>query len=282
MAIILDGKALAKATRRELKARVATLRAAGITPALHVILVGDDPASRVYVRNKERACERVGIRSTIDRLPASTPEDALLARMEEVNRDPSVHGLLVQLPLPDGVNEARVTAAVARDKDVDGFHLENVGRLVTGAPGFVPCTPQAVMRLLDAHEVPLEGRRAVVVGRSDIVGKPVASLLLARHATVTLCHSRTRDLADEVARADVLVAAVGRPRMIQGAWIKPGSAVLDVGINRLQDGSLCGDVDFAAAEARAGWITPVPGGVGPMTITVLLANTVLAAESVCP
>lgn len=280
MAILLDGKVLAARKEAALKERVAALALRGVHPGLTVLLVGDDPASQVYVRNKERACGRVGIASQVLRLPAETSEGDLLARLDELNHDPAVHGILVQLPVPKHIDEARVIEAIDRRKDVDGFHPENVGRLVAGLDAFVPCTPAGVMEMLRAWNVPIEGRRAVVVGRSEIVGKPMALLLLAAHATVTICHSRTRDLAGEVARADIVVAAVGRPRMIRGEWIREGAAVVDVGMNRLPDGKLCGDVDFEGASTRAGWISPVPGGVGLMTVTMLLENTLRAAEQV--
>lgn len=278
MAILLDGKLLAARKEADFATRVSALAARGVTPGLTVLLVGDDAASQVYVRNKERACGRVGIASSIVRLPAATPEPEVLHRLEQLNRDPAVHGLLVQLPLPGHIDEAQVLESIAPHKDVDGFHPENVGRLVAGLDGFVPCTPAGVMEMLRAWEVPLGGRRAVVVGRSGIVGKPMALLLLAANATVTICHSRTRDLASEVGRADVVVAAVGRPRMIRGDWLREGAAVVDVGMNRLPDGKLCGDVDFEGALPRVGWISPVPGGVGVMTVTMLLANTLRAAE----
>ncbi len=278
MATLLDGKALAAVKEAAFQQRVAALAARGITPQLTVLLVGDDPASQVYVRNKERACARVGIASRVVRLPAATTQAELLALLAELNADPAVHGILVQVPLPAHIDEARVIEVIDRRKDVDGFHPENVGRLLAGLPTFPSCTPAGVMELLAHWNVPLEGRRAVVVGRSPNVGKPMALMLLAANATVTQCHSRTRDLADEVARADVVVAAIGRPRFVRGEWIKPGAAVIDVGMNRLPDGKLCGDVDFEGALPRAGWITPVPGGVGVMTVTMLLDNTLKAAE----
>jgi len=280
MAILLDGKVLAARKEAALAERVAALALRGITPGLTVILVGDDPASHVYVRNKERACGRVGIASQVLRLPAGTSEADLLATIDRLNRDPAVHGLLVQVPLPRHIDETRVIEAIDRHKDVDGFHPENLGRLVAGLPTFPSCTPAGVMEMLRAWAVPIEGRNAVVVGRSENVGKPMALMLLAANATVTMCHSRTRDLAAEVARADIVVAAVGRARMIRGEWIKEGAAVVDVGMNRLPDGKLCGDVDFEGAFPRAGWISPVPGGVGLMTVTMLLENTLRAASPV--
>jgi len=246
-------------------------------PGLAVVLVGENPASQVYVRRKTLVAGRVGFLHRQIDLPAEISQADLLACIASLNRDPVIDGILVQLPLPAHLDTQAVLDAVDPAKDVDGFHPENAGRLAQGRPRFVPCTPLGVMRLLEDAEVPLEGAHAVVIGRSDIVGKPMAHLLLHQNATVTLCHSRTRDLAGEVARADVVVAAVGRPRMVRGDWIKEGAAVIDVGINRLEDGTLCGDVDTEAAAGRAGWITPVPGGVGPMTIAMLMANTLKSA-----
>lgn len=278
IATILDGKLLAKETRRALKARVLALAERGVVPRLSVILVGEDPASQVYVRSKERKSLKLGMRSDVIRLPADTSQAALYDRIQALNADPSVHGVLVQLPLPKQIDEQAIIAAIDPAKDVDGFHPQNMGALLSGVPRLVPCTPLGIMRLLERFDVPIHGKHAVVVGRSNIVGKPVSLLLLAEHATVTICHSRTPDIATEVARADIVVAAVGRPRMIQGDWIRPGAAVIDVGINRLDNGTLCGDVDFDGAAARAGWITPVPGGVGLMTVAMLLANTIQVAE----
>jgi methylenetetrahydrofolate dehydrogenase (NADP+)/methenyltetrahydrofolate cyclohydrolase len=278
-ATILDGKATALLVRREVKAEVASLLERGITPRLMVVLVGDDPASAIYVRSKGRAAARVGIAGESVRLPGDTSEAALLALVAGFNADPSVHGILVQLPLPKQIDPDRIILSIDPDKDVDGLHPLNAGRLMTGRPGPVPCTPAGVMRLLDEAEVPLHGKRAVVIGRSHLVGKPIAQLLLARHATVTTCHSRTPDLGAETRRADVLVVAAGKPRLIAGEHIRPGAAVVDVGIHRLDDGSLCGDVDFSTASEVAGWISPVPGGVGPMTIALLLSNTARAAAA---
>ena len=274
----IDGKAVAAAVREEVRERVARLAARGIVPGLAAILVGDDPASRVYVGNKEKACADAGIRSFRHRLPASTPEGELFALVARLGRDPEVHGILVQLPLPPPLRAPAVIEALAPEKDVDGLHLVNQGRLLAGLPGLRPCTPLGILRLIDTTGGVLGGAHAVVVGRSVLVGKPVALLLLERHATVTLCHSRTADLPREVGRAQVLIAATGQPGLIRGEWIRPGAVVIDVGINRGPDGKLCGDVEFEPARERAGFITPVPGGVGPMTVAMLLANTVTAAE----
>lgn len=275
---IIDGAGLARTIRGEIAARVRSLTAAGRLPGLAVLLVGDDPASAVYVRNKVKDCEESGIRSVLMRLPAQTSEADLLARIEALNKDSSVHGLLVQLPLPPQIDARKVIEAIAPDKDVDGFHVASAGALMTGQPGFLPCTPYGVMKLLEHVGCELRGAEAVVVGRSNIVGKPQALLLLQKDATVTICHSRTRDLADHLRRADVVVAAAGRARMITGDMIRPGAVVIDVGMNRDEAGRLCGDVDFDSVAPVAGWITPVPGGVGPMTRAMLLVNTVEAAE----
>ena len=278
-ATIIDGRAIAQTIRDALREEVRELAVTrGVTPGLAVILVGADPASQVYVRMKDKACREAGINVQTSRLPAETTEAALLARIHALNADPAVHGILVQLPLPLQISEQRVIETISPDKDVDGFHPISVGQLVTGTPLFKPCTPWGVMELLKASGTAMNGKNAVVVGRSNIVGKPVALMLLAEHATVTICHSRTVNLQQVTAAADILVAAVGRPNMIRGAGIKPGAVVIDVGVNRLEDGSLCGDVHFAEARERASAITPVPGGVGPMTITMLLKNTVLGAR----
>ncbi len=274
----IDGKAVAAVVRAEVRERVVRLATRGIVPGLAAVLVGDDPASLVYVGNKEKACEQVGIRSLRHRLPASTSETELVALVRRLGHDADVHGILVQLPLPAPLRAQVVIEALAPEKDVDGLHPVNQGRLLAGLPGLRPCTPLGVLRLLDTTGVALAGARAVVVGRSVLVGKPVAFLLLERHATVTLCHSRTADLAGEVGRADVVIAATGQPALVRGEWIRPGAVVIDVGINRGGDGRLCGDVEFEPARARAALITPVPGGVGPMTVAMLLANTVTAAE----
>ena len=275
---IIDGQAIAADMRAEIAADVAVLKEQGVTPGLAVVLVGDDPASRVYVTMKERACEQAGIFSDEHKLPAETTEAQLLALIEALNNDPRIDGILVQLPLPDHIDENKVLEAISPAKDADGFHPYNVGRLVTGNPLYQPCTPYGVMKMLERTGVDLTGKEVVVVGRSNIVGKPVALMCLAQHATVTLCHSRNRDLPAKVAQADVLIAAVGRPEMIKGEWIKKGAVVIDVGVNRVGDKKLVGDVEFEAARERASAITPVPGGVGPMTITMLLYNTVEGAK----
>lgn len=275
---IIDGSALARGLRSALSGRVRELAASGVLPGLAVVLVGENPASQIYVRNKTRACEEVGIASFQHDLPTSASEPELLERIEMLNRDPRVHGILVQLPLPKHISAERTVNAVSPHKDADGFHPENVGLLATGHARFVPCTPAAIMSLLEHAEVALAGRHAVVVGRSNIVGKPAALLLLERHATVTICHSRTPDLGAVIRQADVLIAAVGKPKLVTAEMVKSGVAVIDVGINRLPDGKLCGDVDFHGILGKAACITPVPGGVGPMTIAKLLENTVRAAE----
>ncbi|NLW07099.1 MAG: bifunctional methylenetetrahydrofolate dehydrogenase/methenyltetrahydrofolate cyclohydrolase FolD [Clostridia bacterium] len=275
---ILDGKKIAAEVRAEVKEEVAQLKAQGINPGLAVVLVGEDPASKVYVRNKERACEEVGIYSAAHYLPENTSQTELLALIAELNQDKRIHGILVQLPLPKHIDEKVVINAIAGEKDVDGFGPANVGNLVIGDKCFYPCTPYGCMVLLEKAGIDPRGKRAVVVGRSNIVGKPLALMLLARHATVTVCHSRTRDLAAECRQADILVAAVGKPEIITGDMIKEGAIVIDVGINRVADKKLVGDVHFESAAAKASWITPVPGGVGPMTIAMLLKNTVEAAR----
>lgn len=275
---LLDGNLLSKKLRAEITARSAILTAKGVRPGLAVIVVGDDPASQVYVRNKVKACEDVGFHSVLERYPAELDEAQLLARIATLNADPSIHGILVQLPLPKHISAERVLESIASHKDVDGFHIANAGALMVGAPLFKPCTPYGCMKMLESIEYPLRGARAVVIGASNIVGKPMAMLLLQAGATVTICNSKTKDLTAHTKEADVLVVATGKPKMITGNMVKPGSVVIDVGINRLPDGKLCGDVDFDTAKYVAGWITPVPGGVGPMTITMLLMNTLEAVE----
>jgi methylenetetrahydrofolate dehydrogenase (NADP+) / methenyltetrahydrofolate cyclohydrolase len=271
---IIDGKALSAALRAEVAAKVV---AAGFTPCLAVVLVGEDPASSVYVRTKDRAAREAGIEARTIRLPAETAQADLLATIRTLNGDPAVDGILVQLPLPQGINPTAVIEAIDPAKDVDGFHPTNVGHLADGRPSLVPCTPLGVMKLLTATNIPTTGARALVLGRSAIVGRPMARLLIAADATVTIAHSRTRDLPAECRRADILVAALGKPEMVQADWIQPGATVIDVGINRLPDGRLVGDVAFDACAAVAGAITPVPGGVGPMTVACLLENTLTAA-----
>ncbi len=275
---IIDGKAIAQEVRAEWKIRADALKATGITPGLAVIIVGEDPASRVYVANKVKACAELGLHSEHIALPADTSEATLLAQIDALNKDAKIHGILVQLPVPKHIDSDKVLNAISPEKDVDGFHPVNVGALVTGNMRFAPCTPYGSLMLLQKSGVSIEGKHAVVVGRSNIVGKPMALLLLQNNATVTICTSKTVDLAKHTRDADILVVATGRPKMITGDMIKPGAAVIDVGINRLPDGKLCGDVDFESAKGVAGWITPVPGGVGPMTITMLVANTVQSAE----
>lgn len=275
---ILDGKALAAEIRSEVKIQVAALAEKGVCTALAVILVGDDSASQVYVRNKIKACADTGIRSLEFRMPAETTQQELLAKIAELNADDSVDGILVQLPLPEQINADAVISAIDPSKDVDGFHVANAGALVTGKQGFVPCTPFGVMRLIKKSGVDPRGKSAVIVGRSNIVGKPMALLLLAADATVTVAHSRTPDLSAVTRNADILVAAVGRAKLIKADMVKPGAVVIDVGMNRDETGKLCGDVDIAEVKEIAGSITPVPGGVGPMTIAMLMQNTVLAAQ----
>ena len=275
---LIDGNLLSKKLRAEIATRSAILTAKGVRPGLAVIVVGDDPASQVYVRNKVKACEDVGFHSVLERYPAELDEAQLLARIATLNADPSIHGILVQLPLPKHIAAERVLEAIASEKDVDGFHIANAGALMVGAPLFKPCTPYGCMKMLESIEYPLRGARAVVIGASNIVGKPMAMLLLQAGATVTICNSKTKDLTAHTKEADILVVATGKPNMITGNMIKPGAVVIDVGINRLPDGKLCGDVDFDTAKYVAGWITPVPGGVGPMTITMLLMNTLEAVE----
>ena len=275
---IIDGKALSDSIKADVAKRAQSLRERGIVPGLAVVLVGEDPASQVYVRNKAAACEKAGLHSQVIRLDAGITQKQLLDVVQQLNEDAAVHGILVQLPLPKHLDAAQVIEAIAAEKDVDGFHISNAGLLMTGRPLFQPCTPYGIMKMLESESIDLWGAEAVVVGASNIVGKPMALLMLAKGATVTLCNSKTRDLAAHTRRADVLVVATGRPDMITGDMIKPGAIVIDVGINRLEDGRLVGDVDFESAREVAGAITPVPGGVGPMTIAMLLVNTLEAAE----
>jgi len=280
---IIDGKKIAAELRQKLKEEVAALAKKGITPGLATVLVGEDPASQVYVRMKEKACAEIGIMSRGIRPPADIPQDELIEQLEELNGDPAIHGILVQLPLPKHLDTQEVLQHVSPEKDVDGFHPLNLGKLLSAKyweelPRFVPCTPAGVIHLIDSTGMEIEGKNAVVVGRSIIVGKPVAMLLLARQATVTICHSRTRDLPAVTREADILVVAAGVPRLVKGEMVKPGAVVIDVGVNRLEEG-LIGDVDFESAKEVAGYLTPVPGGVGPMTITMLLQNTVKSARA---
>ena len=275
---IIDGKAIAQQVRAEWKVRADALKLRGMTPGLAVIIVGEDPASKVYVSNKVKACAEMGLHSEHIVMPADTPEATLLAKIYSLNADSKIHGLLVQLPLPKHIDSNKVLLAISPEKDVDGFHPMNVGALVGGNTELPPCTPHGAMMLLEKMGVAIEGKHAVVVGRSNIVGKPMALMLLQENATVTICTSKTIDLGKYTRDADILVVATGKPQMITGDMIKPGAAVIDVGINRLANGKLVGDVDFDSAKKVAGWITPVPGGVGPMTITMLVANAVRAAE----
>ncbi len=277
-AIIIDGTAMAKQVLAEQKIRADRLSRQGRLPGLAVVLVGDDQASAVYVRSKERACREAGVRTFDTRLPAATTEAGLLQKVDALNRDPQVHGILVQLPLPAHINAVTVLQRIAQAKDVDGFTWRSLGALLDGHASLAPCTPSGSMLMLERSGVPIAGRHAVVIGRSSIVGKPAALMLLERNATVTICHSRTADLAAMTRQADILICAIGRPRMITVDMVKPGAAVVDVGINRTADGKLCGDVDFDPVRERAGWITPVPGGVGPMTVAMVIANVITAAE----
>jgi len=275
---IIDGNALSRTLRADVATRAAALTARGMTPGLAVLLVGDDPASQVYVRNKVKACADHGLHSVLERHPASLSEAELLARIDALNRDSTIHGILVQMPLPKHIDPQRVIEAISTAKDVDGYSTLSAGELMTGAPGFRPCTPWGCMKLIESTGVDLRGKHAVVIGRSNTVGKPMALLLLAANATVTVCHSATADIGHHTRQADVVVAAVGRRNVLTAGMVKPGALVIDVGINRDDDGKLCGDVDFAGVAQIAGHISPVPGGVGPMTITMLLVNTLEAAE----
>jgi methylenetetrahydrofolate dehydrogenase (NADP+)/methenyltetrahydrofolate cyclohydrolase len=275
---LIDGNALARKIREEVAGRTAALKARGIQPHLAILLVGEDPASQVYVKHKVADSEQTGLRATLERHPASLSEADLLARIRALNDDPSVHGILVQLPLPRHMDSHKVIETIAPAKDVDGFHVASAGALMVGQPGFWPCTPYGCLKMLDAIGFDLRGKHAVVIGRSNIVGKPMAMMLLGRDATVTVCHSRTRDLKAHTLQADVVVAAVGKRNVLTADMVKPGAVVIDVGMNRDDAGKLCGDVDFAGVKEVAGWITPVPGGVGPMTRAMLLVNTIEAAE----
>ena len=275
---LIDGVALSRQLRTEVATRAAALKAQGVTPGLAVVLVGDNSASQVYVRNKVKACQESGLHSVLEQYPASTPEDALLARIDALNRDPAIHGILVQLPLPGHIDAQKVIEAISPAKDVDGFHVSSAGALMVGQAGFWPCTPYGCMKMLESIGYELKGKHAVVIGRSNIVGKPMALMLLQKNATVTICHSGTKDLKAMTLQADVIVAAVGKLNVLTADMVKPGAVVIDVGMNRNALGKLCGDVDFDGVRQVASHITPVPGGVGPMTITMLLVNTLEAAE----
>ena len=275
---LIDGNALSRQLRADVATRVQALKARGVTPGLAVILVGDNPASQVYVRNKVKACEDTGMHSVLETWPATMGEAELLARVEAMNNDPAIHGILVQLPLPAHIDAQKVIEAISLAKDVDGFHVASAGALMTGLPGFWPCTPHGCMKMLEHIGYDLRGKHAVVIGRSNIVGKPMALMLLQANATVTVCHSGTKDLGAFTRQADVVVAAVGKRNVLTADMVKPGAVVIDVGMNRNEAGKLCGDVDFDGVKAVAGWITPVPGGVGPMTITMLMVNTLDSAE----
>jgi len=275
---LIDGNALARSIRAEVARRAQTLKTEGLTPGLAVILVGDDPASQVYVKHKVTDSREAGLHSVLERYPADMAEAALLDRIRALNADPAIHGILVQLPLPKHMNAARVIETISPAKDVDGFHVANAGALMIGQPGFVPCTPYGCIKMLEAIGYDLRGRNAVVIGRSNIVGKPMAMLLLQKNATVTICHSATRDLGGHTRQADVVIAAVGKRNVLTREMVKPGAVVIDVGMNRNDEGKLCGDVDFDGVREVAGWISPVPGGVGPMTRAMLLVNTMEAAE----
>jgi methylenetetrahydrofolate dehydrogenase (NADP+) / methenyltetrahydrofolate cyclohydrolase len=279
---LIDGNALSKTIRGQVAERVAALKAGGMQPGLAVVLVGENPASQVYVKHKVGDCESTGMRSVLERYDATLAEADLLARVRALNADPAIHGILVQLPLPPHIDAHRVIEAIAPHKDVDGFHVHNAGALMVGQPGFKPCTPYGCMKMLESIGVSPKGRHAVVIGRSNIVGKPMAMLLLQANATVTVCHSATADLAAHTRQADIVVAAVGKRNMLTAGMVKPGAVVIDVGMNRDDAGKLCGDVDFAGVSEVAGWITPVPGGVGPMTRAMLLVNTIEAAERAAP
>lgn len=275
---IIDGKQLAEALRKEIKAEVEQLTQQGITPGLAVILVGNDPASRTYVKNKEKACRALGMKSVLIELPGDVPEQALLGHIATLNEDPDIHGILVQLPLPPHINAQKIVEAISPEKDVDGFHPVNIGRMMTGQDAFLPCTPHGILKMVKSKGIRIEGKHVVVIGRSNIVGKPCGQLFLNENATVTYCHSKTADLKSFTRQADILVSAVGKAKFIKADFVKAGAAVIDVGMNRDESGKLCGDVDFNEVKEKVSYITPVPGGVGPMTITMLLSNTVKAAK----
>ncbi|MFD1447418.1 bifunctional methylenetetrahydrofolate dehydrogenase/methenyltetrahydrofolate cyclohydrolase FolD [Oceanobacillus profundus] len=275
---VINGRELSTALKEEMKVEVEKLKEFGLTPHLTVVLVGDNPASKSYIKGKEKAAAETGISSSLIELPASTTESALLQLIQELNDDTTVHGILVQLPLPDQIREEKVIEAIHPDKDVDGFHPINIGKMMTGEDTFLPCTPYGIITMLKSKNIKIEGKHAVVIGRSNIVGKPVGQLLLNENATVTYCHSRTKNLQELAANADILIAAIGKAHAITAEYIKDGAVVIDVGINRLENGSLTGDVDFESAKEKASYITPVPRGVGPMTITMLLKNTIKAAK----
>ena len=278
MATRMDGKAVSAKVKEHVAQEVAALQGQGVCPGLAVVIVGEDPASRIYVNNKKKACQATGIHSEEYALPASTTQEELLALVDTLNHKEDIHGILVQSPLPKGLDEGAVVEAIDPQKDVDAFHAYNVGKIMMGDYHFLPCTPAGIMELLQAYDIPVEGKRCVVIGRSNIVGKPMAMLLLHQNGTVTICHSRTKDLPEVTRQADILVSAVGKSRFVTADMVKPGAVVIDVGMNRDENGKLCGDVDFAAVEPVASYITPVPGGVGPMTIAMLLKNTVTAAK----
>ena len=275
---IIDGNLLSTTIREQLASQVKELKNTGVVPGLAVILVGENPASQVYVRNKIKACEQVGILSIQETYPANITEEELISHIQRLNQDNAIDGILVQLPLPQHIDEKTVIEAISPAKDVDGFHIASAGALQTGLPGFRPCTPAGCMKMLESINYPIKGKNAVVIGRSNIVGKPMALMLLEKSATVTICHSATENLANFTRQADILVAAVGRVKLVTADMVKPGAVVIDVGMNRDENGKLCGDVDFNAVSQVAGWITPVPGGVGPMTITMLLSNTIASAQ----
>ncbi|MFA8438837.1 bifunctional methylenetetrahydrofolate dehydrogenase/methenyltetrahydrofolate cyclohydrolase FolD [Pueribacillus sp. YX66] len=275
---IINGKELSQKKREEMKIEVETLRKQGITPGLAVIIVGTDPASQTYVRGKQRACEEIGIQSLLIEMKESTTEAQLIAKIDELNKEDSIDGILVQLPLPSQINEQAIIEKISPNKDVDGFHPINIGRMMTGQDCFLPCTPHGIIEMVKSKQIDIEGKHVVVVGRSNIVGKPVGQLFLNEHATVTYCHSRTNDLKAYTSQADILIAAAGKQHLIQGEYVKRGATVIDVGIHRLENGKLTGDVNFDEVKEKAAYITPVPGGVGPMTITMLLHNTIQSAK----